>query len=384
MKKTMTPKDRILTAMQLRHPDRVPLMCQFSFGFMNLQLKGTGISPMEFWLDAEKYAEGLMILRERFCFDGILVSVHGHAHDWRSRMEKLDIIDGVETALYADRKVVFRDDDLPSMTFNNNRKEPIEIIDVDALPEAVHYIPSTSDCHVYIDPEDPYRIFDILEQKMSGAYSIHGEITSPLDYLLDLLGYEQALLALLMQPEKCKMILQKFTAGVIHQVNGMCKKNIDAIKISSPFAGMGFIAPDQYIEFELPFLRQITNKIADHDKYSYIHTCGHIDDRLEFMRDTGTNGLECLDPPPIGNVDLADAFRRIGSGLFIKGNIDPVNTLYRGSREVIRADVCDRLMIGKNNPGFLLSTACSIAPKTPAENVKQLFDLVEEFGYYSV
>ena len=60
----MTSRERVLKAMQLQHPDRVPLMCQFSFGFINQQLKGSGISPMEIWLDACKYIEGLLILSE--------------------------------------------------------------------------------------------------------------------------------------------------------------------------------------------------------------------------------------------------------------------------------------------------------------------------------
>ena len=60
----MTSRERVVAAMNLQNPDRVPSMSQFSFGFMNQQLKGTGIIPMEFWLDAVKSAEGLMILRE--------------------------------------------------------------------------------------------------------------------------------------------------------------------------------------------------------------------------------------------------------------------------------------------------------------------------------
>ena len=31
----MTPKERVLKAMELQHPDWVTLMCQFSFGFIN-------------------------------------------------------------------------------------------------------------------------------------------------------------------------------------------------------------------------------------------------------------------------------------------------------------------------------------------------------------
>ncbi len=113
----MIPRERVLTAMQLQHPDRVPLMCQFSFGFMIQQLKGKGISPMEFWLDAHKYVEGLLILRNRYNFDGILVSVHGHFENWESRIEILETVNGAKVATYPDRRETYSDDDLPSAEF---------------------------------------------------------------------------------------------------------------------------------------------------------------------------------------------------------------------------------------------------------------------------
>jgi hypothetical protein len=81
----MIPRERVLAAMNMEQPDRVPVICQFSIGFMNQQLKETDITPMELWYDADRYAEALLWLRERFGFDGILVSIHGHFPDWRRR-----------------------------------------------------------------------------------------------------------------------------------------------------------------------------------------------------------------------------------------------------------------------------------------------------------
>ena len=378
----MTPRERVLKAMQLQHPDRVPLMCQFSFGFINQQLKESELSPMEVWMDAHKYIEALLILRDRFNFDGILVSVHGHYENWKSQIEKLETVNGLEVATYANRRETYFDDDLPSAEFFDQELPDISSIDVDKLSEEIEFMPASRDCHGFIDLKNPFLAFDLIDEKVKGKYSIHGEVMSPFDYLLDLLGYENALLALLLEPDKCKIILQRFTDGLLRLVDGMCKKNIDAIKISSPFAGMGFISPEQYIEFEQPFIKQMAERISSHDKFSYIHTCGHINDRLEKIMETGISGLECLDPPPIGNVNLKDAFDRIGSELFIKGNIDPVNTLYEGSKEGITSDVVERLKIGMKNPGFILSSACSIAPKTSTENVRQLAHLIEEYGYY--
>lgn len=37
----------------------------------------------------------------------------------------------------------------------------------------------------------------------------------------------------------------------------------------------------------------------------YTHTCGAIGDRLNLMKETGTDGIVTLDQPPPGTVDLA-------------------------------------------------------------------------------
>ena len=65
-------------------------------------------------------------------------------------------------------------------------------------------------------------------------------------------------------------------------------------------------------------------------------------------------------------------------GLFVKGNIDPVNTLLFGSPETIEADARRRLAAGAARGGYILSTACSIAPHTPPEHVEMLAGLAEE------
>lgn len=379
----MTPRERMLRAMDLEIPDRTPLMCQFSIGFMNRQLKKTGITPMELWNDVEKFADALIYLRDRFDFDGILVSLHGHDLNWRSKIKKLEIIDGVEKATFETHTATYLDDDLPAGHFFETVERDIEDVDLNKIPETLDFISASRDCYIFLDKADPYRIFDILTRKTQGKYSLHGEVCSPFDYLLDYLGYENALMALMLDPEKTKQILARFTTGVVNMAKGLAEHPaVDAIKISSPFVGMGFISPEQYREFELPYLSRVARAIHDKGKFSYVHTCGHINDRLEIMAEAGLSGLECLDPPPIGNVELADAFARIGGRMFIKGNIDSVNTLLNGTPETIVADVESRLKIGKEYPGFILSTACSIAPNVPKEHVQLLAKIVKEKGIY--
>ena len=379
----LTSRDRVNMAMNMEQPDRVPVMSQFSVGFMIQQLKDhPGISPMELWNDADKYAEALIWLRERFDFDGILVSIHGHDLKWRDKCT-VEMIDDFEVATFKDRKETYVDEDLLVGKFFEENIVDIDTFDVDTIPNYLNYIPASKNCYIFIHPENPFRVFDVLEEKLKGEFSIHGEITSPLDYLLDLFGYENALVAMMTHPEKCKEILQKYTVGVMKMAEGMCDHNaVDAIKISSPFAGSGFISPDNYRDFELPFLTQIATAIKSKGKFSYVHTCGHINDRLEMMAESGVSGLECLDPAPIGNVELDDAFNRIGEDIFIKGNVDSVHTLLNGDDLKIHTDLSNRIKIGMKNKGFILSTACSIAPKVTTENVQVMAKIAKKLGNY--
>jgi len=379
----MIPRERVVAAMNLRKPDRVPSMSQFSFGFMNQQLKNSGITPMEFWLDAEKYAQGLILLRDRFDFDGILVSVHGHFSNWRERILKIENIKGFEVATYENRTETYVDDDLPVGKFFEQTERDIYSVKPEEISLELDYIASTDNCYIFIDQEEPYRVFHVLEEELKGRFSIHAEVSSPLDYLMDYLGYQNALMAMVMEPAKVKQILERYTVGVVKMADGLGKNNdIDAIKISSPFAGGGFISPEDYNTFELPYLREVSNSIKENGKFAYVHTCGSINDRLEAMAEAGLSGLECLDPPPLGNVELGNAFSRIGGKMFIKGNIDSVNTLLEGSEEQITEDVKQRIECGMKNNGFILSTACSIAPKVAEENVQMLSRLAKKFGQY--
>lgn len=157
---------------------------------------------------------------------------------------------------------------------------------------------------------------------------------------------------------------------------------MDAVKLSSPYAGSGFISPRFYREFVLPYEGRIARAIRRRGVPAYVHTCGAIHDRLEMMIEAGFSGLECLDPPPLGDVDLADAKGRIGREAFIKGNIDPIHVLLSGSLETVEKDARSRLEIGKPGGEYILSTACSIAPRTPPENIRVLAEIAADAGRY--
>jgi len=376
-------RQRVIKAMNLKTPDRVPFMCQFSIGFMMNQLNP---DPVMFWYDMKTFADGLIRLREMFHFDGILVSLHGHSEDWKTGLLRSERIGDSKAMLYYEDRIEEHFwTDLPVVHILKPKPtKTIEDIDIDRdIPDEIDYIPVSGNLYFRLNRAKMYSIFDYVYGQVGDQFSIHGDITSPFDYFLDLLGYENGLLALILDPEKCKQILAKYTKGIEKIANEMCQKNIDAVKISSPFAGMGFISPDFYREFVLPCEREIITAIRRQGKHVYIHTCGSIGDRLELMCESGASGLECLDPAPMGNVDLKDAFRRIGDRMFIKGNIDSVNTLLADDDEKVRQDVRKIIETGKSDgKGFILSTACSISPLVAKGRILMLSEMISKYGIY--
>ncbi len=374
----MTPKQRLNSAMNLLPADKVPLMCQFSIGHMLQQLK---VSPAEFWFDQELFTQGLLKLREIYGFDGILISLHGHNPKWKEKIKNIRKTVDAEIVEWENGDLTICPfNDLPYYEYRN----PKTLVDLNDfadvnLPDILDYIPVSQNLHFQINQENKFGSIDTIVKQCGKEYSIHGEITSPFDYFLDISGYQDGLLGLVINPDNCKRILFHFTEKIKNLALEMCNTGIDAIKISSPFAGSGFISPDEYAGFVLPYEKEIATEIRKQGVHVYTHTCGSINDRLELMFETGISGIECLDPPPLGDVELTDAFRRIKGKGFIKGNIDSVNLLLKGGRKDIISGVLQMLNTAKANPGFILSTACSIAPMVRKENISILRDLVDEF-----
>ncbi|NMB81317.1 MAG: hypothetical protein GYA14_05820 [Ignavibacteria bacterium] len=313
-------------------------------------------------------------------FDGILISLHGHDPDWRNNVKKIDKTEEAEVVEWINGDQTFCPfNDLPYYQLASPKlKIDYSNITLEDLPGELNYIPVSQNLPFYINRDHKFDTINYIVEKVGNHYSIHGEITSPFDYFLDFVGLDNAMLALIDNPDLCLMILTHFTKLVKQLALEMCNTGIDAIKISSPFAGSGFISPEDYKTFVFPFESEIARAVRSKNIHVYIHTCGAINDRLELMFETGISGIECLDPPPLGNVELEDAVRRIGQKGFIKGNIDSVNTLLFSSEEEIIADVKKRIEIGKLKKGFILSTACSIAPTVEREKILLLRKVIEQ------
>jgi hypothetical protein len=219
-------------------------------------------------------------------------------------------------------------------------------------------------------------------QRLAPGTSVHVEVFSPFTHLMELFGYEQALMALVDAPRLCHEALAIFTKNVLAQVQLYGEHHPDAILVSSAFAGAGFISRQMYRQFVMPYEEEVFRAIRHSGCKSYVHTCGAIGDRLDLMAETAVDGIDTLDPPPLGTVDLAQAKAQYGRRFFFKGNLDAVNEMLHADDATFECAVEDRIRIGKPGSGYILSSACSVAPHVQPERLQRLAELAEQFGRY--
>lgn len=392
----MNGRSRVRIAMDLGVPDRVPVFCQLAIGhyFLNASRPAFDI-----WFRSEGFADALVELQRRYGFDGILVNLPGRDPDIESHIERIE--EG------ADESVVhWRDgsltrvprDDNPHWFGPDGEHAHPEFDQLD--PEDLWYVEPWDVTGITCPyrwgfeaearkPGDffpPYHLDTIraVLRRTGGEVSVHAEVFSPFSQFLDLLGYERALLALMDDPGKAGACLERLAGGATELACRQAETGVDAVLISSAFAGDGFISPRHYEEFVLPYERSLVAAVRERhpDVKVYTHTCGGIGDRLELMLETGTQGVDTLDPPPLGTVELEDAVRVLNGRAFIKGNVDPVHTLLHGGERQVTEAVLHRLRIAGPGGGYILSSACSVAPGVKPEHLELMTRLAEEYGRY--
>ncbi len=394
----MNSKQRVLAAMNHKEPDRVPVMCQLALGhyFLNCDYE-----PSEIWFDSVTFAKAIVDLQQRYEFDGILVNLSGRPRDWKNNLKLSKRIGNCEHLYWkSGLETIFPPDDNPQ-TYQQGQV-PLERADyktVDINDPATYrlagyvwntwHMPQLWEIDPHADLCDPatYPVWctSALEKtrQLAPDVSVHVEVFSPFTHFMELFGYEQALMALLDEPQKCHDILSAFTQQVIAKVKLYASCGPDAILVSSAFAGAGFISRQMYKEFVIPYEDRIFQSIRGHGPKSYVHTCGAIGDRLDLMSKTSVDGIDTLDPPPLGTVELRQAKEKYGERFFFKGNLDAVNEMLNADDQKFEQAVKDRIKTGKPGSGYILSSACSVAPHVKPERLKKLAALAKELGKYS-
>jgi len=380
----MNGKERVHAAMRHEETDRTPVFCQLSLGHYLLH---TDVSPEDLWLKPEAFGRALITLAERYSFDGILVNLHGRQPDREKYIKEITRGKNEVRIDWADGSYTICPYNDNPHHFSDGGALTLDEVDPDKL--------------FYIEPHDisgityPYRFgfgegpqepgdsffpdyfMDTVKWAVDHAgarFHISGEVFSPFTQLMELFGYTDTLISLVDSPEKVEQVLGALAKGTARMAELEAEAGADAVLVSSAFAGGGFISREHYKRFIVPFDGYVTREF--HKRCPgvpiYVHTCGAIGDRIDLILEAGYDGVDTLDPPPLGNTDIVEVKKQYGERLFLKGNIDPVNLLFKGTPQEVYAQASSLVREVGSRGGYILSSACSVSPAVTEENIMQL------------
>ena len=108
----------------------------------------------------------------------------------------------------------------------------------------------------------------------------------------------------------------------------------------------------------------------------HIHCHGPLSAVLEDFIEIGANCLHPLEAPPMGDVTLAEAKRRIGHAICLEGNLQ-IGDIYAGKTADIVAQVKHNIEVTGGRGYILCATASPHTPTLSDLTVKNYLAMIE-------
>lgn len=225
-----------------------------------------------------------------------------------------------------------------------------------------------------VDPErdlpGPLGALRILRRELEGRMAVIGFAGAPFtlaSYLVEggpSRDYVKVKTMMASDPAAWFALMTKLADAVIAHLRAQIAAGAQIVQLFDSWVGA--LGVDDYRARVQPHVRRIFEAIRGTPS---IHFGTGTAALLESMRDAGGDviGLDW-------RVDLADAWKRLGPGVAVQGNLDPAALLYPRPELERRIDaILDR---AAGRPGHIFNLGHGILPETPVENVAAAIDRV--------
>jgi MtaA/CmuA family methyltransferase len=342
----VTPFNRVMTTIRGQLPDRVPVIPQITYATAQL----TGLGLVEALHSPPKTAAALLAGQRELGYDAVYVG-------WESSFNLLAEAMGCTMR--------FPDNDLPQVT------------------EHVVRSPNDLDKVKIPDPHSAARLpirmetVKLVKQKTQGRVPLFGYVPGPFTLAGQLCGVTQLMIATLRNPQFVHDLTQLATTASVAYARAIVEAGIDVTVAADPSASTSLISPQMFATFAAPALRTVLHAAETAGAVPSLHICGQTTPILEAMCSTGAHVLE-VDHL----VDLSKAKQLVGQRVTLLGNINPTDTLLKGSPKTVTEAAKSCIHQAAAGGRFILSSGCDVPTATPLANIRAMVAAAQQYGRY--
>jgi uroporphyrinogen decarboxylase len=348
----MSPRERLLTAMRRKRPDRIPKSLSLTPALEEEFRRRTGSHDLAEHFRLEPRGVGIGPTRNRRDFSTYLADVPevGSHDEWG--------IGYISAGFYHFWRMVHP---------LRNARTPR---DVAAYP--------------WPDVLAPYRWRDVPEQVRTWQGRGYPVCAGPSCQLFEtswyLRGQEQLLLDFYDNPDVAIAILDTINNVMIEAIERLARIGIDVLQLGDDVGSQRamIMSPSTWRQWIKPRVAaQISAaKRIKPDILVYYHTDGNVH---PIIPDLIEIGLDILNPVQPECMDPAEVKRAYGDHLAFWGTIGTQTTMPFGTQDEVRRVVKERIeTVGPD--GLLLAPTHVLEPEVPWENVVAFVEATEEYG----
>ena len=144
-----------------------------------------------------------------------------------------------------------------------------------------------------------------------------------------------------------------------------------------------FQSEEMFRQLTFPAVKRAIELATEAGFFTHVHSCGPEKKLVKiFAEETDLSVIDPLEVPPMGDCDLAELKKLYGNKMVLKGNLHTTDVMLNGTvDDVIRASKKAIDDAGKGG-GFILSTGDQCGRDTPDENIAAMIETARTYGRY--
>jgi uroporphyrinogen decarboxylase len=338
----MNSLERIVAAVKLEKPDRVPVtplaICR--------SLRVAGLKTEDCLYNPEKMVQGKLAGSQRFDDDAVVAGT--------------DLF--VEAECLGSKVKVYEHTPVVVDYFIKNKSD----FDKLKMPD-----PKKDGRMPYVCKE-----IELLKKELDDTKIIVPVTGGPVTMASQLFGPEQLLIEMIEDPEWVHRLIRFCTDVSLAYWEELIKAGPHAIVMLEPFSSNTIISPEQYAEFTAPYVKEVFEFSWSKGVVGVNHICADTSLIWDQMSSVGALALQ-LDYP----ISLRECKEKIGKKICISENVHPVDYMLYGTPEAVYWKSREVIEEAASGSGYILGSGCDLNPGTPEENILAMVRAAKDTVY---